>query len=73
MEDAFYTRKTSTLPHTPQEMPLFSTMNNEIDLRIKSLGSNASYVQMKSLDGFSCLQLGRYCLNPETEPSSQGP
>jgi hypothetical protein len=40
--------------------------------QIKHLRSNASYVRMKSLDGFSCLQLGRYCFNPETESSSQG-
>jgi len=38
----------------------------------KLLRSNASYVQLKSVDGFSFLQLGRYCFNPETESSSQG-
>jgi hypothetical protein len=37
-----------------------------------TLDHNANYPQMKSLDGFSDIQLGRYCFNSETEFSHRG-
>jgi hypothetical protein len=47
------------------------------DLKLKSSPMNlhetqCQYLQMRSLDGFSDLQLGRYCFNLETEFSPKG-
>jgi hypothetical protein len=55
-----------------RKLHLFSTTDNEPNLTQISLDHNAIYPQMKSLNGFSDLQLGRYCFNLETEFSHQG-
>jgi len=64
--------KTPSLPRAKHKSPSFPQTENEILLRWTSLDLNANYLQMKSLNGFSDLQLGRYCFNLETEFSSQG-
>ena len=55
-----------------RKLLFFPTTDHEIFLRRISLNLNANYLQMKSLDGFFDLQLGRYCFNLETEFSLQG-
>jgi hypothetical protein len=50
----------------------FSTAADESKLAQNRPGSIANSLQVKSLDGFSNNQLGRYCFNPETEFSHRG-
>jgi len=58
--------------HVPQENQNFSTADDESKLIPIRPGSCANFLQVKSLDGFSNNQLGRYCFNPETEFSHRG-
>jgi hypothetical protein len=56
----------------PQDFDLFLTTGNESNLTQIYLDPNADDLQMRSLDGSSGIQLGRYCFNPETEISHRG-
>jgi hypothetical protein len=58
-------------PRATRFRPLLTT-GNESNLTQIYLDQNANDLQMKSLDGFSGIQLGRYCFNLETEVSHRG-
>jgi hypothetical protein len=60
------------LPTCHKETDHFSTADDESNLTPNRPGSNVNSLQVKSLDGFSNNQLGRYCFNPETEFSHRG-
>jgi hypothetical protein len=60
------------LPTCHKETDHFSTANDESNLASNRPGSNANSLQVKSLDGFSDIQLGRYCFNLETEVPHRG-
>jgi hypothetical protein len=55
-----------------EKMSLLATSANQTPSSMKCFKSRCQSLQMKSLDGFSNLQLGRYCFNLETEFSLQG-
>ena len=59
-------------PTCHKEIDSFSATDDDSNLCQITLVHKINYPQMKSLDGFSDIQLGRYCFNLETEFSHRG-